>query len=129
MSKINYATIEQPQGSDFPTVHCPICGQPTIVKDEEGYGEMNACKHLAFIFTGASQDFEYITDEFQETLDTLEVEENEERYDSGFHHSSFPLILEDMGYGNKFLALEITHGSGPVWFTDVFGFDYSKMVG
>jgi len=128
MSNVNYAKIEQPPGSEFPNVHCPICGQATMLVDEEGYGSNNPCKHLAFIFVNESREFEFITDEFKEKLDKLEVEENEERYDSGLHHSSFPLILEDMGYSNKFLTLEITHGSGPVWFTDVFGFDYKKMV-
>ena len=39
-------------------------------------------------------------------------------------------LLERIGYGNKLLALEITHGGmacGPVWYTDVYGFDYGTV--
>ena len=39
-------------------------------------------------------------------------------------------LLERIGYGNKLLALEITYGGmacGPVWYTDVYGFDYETV--
>ena len=35
------------------------------------------------------------------------------------------------GYGNGLLALEITYGGmacGPVWYRDVYGFDYETVV-
>lgn len=39
-------------------------------------------------------------------------------------------LLENAGYGNRLLALEITYGGmacGPVWYTDVYGFDYDTV--
>jgi len=35
------------------------------------------------------------------------------------------------GFDNKLLALEVTYGGmgcGPMWFTDVFGFDYGTLA-
>ncbi|MBK6407032.1 MAG: hypothetical protein IPF66_19650 [Holophagales bacterium] len=41
-------------------------------------------------------------------------------------------FLERIGCRNKLLALEITYGGmacGPVWYSDVYGFDYETVDG
>ena len=111
-----YAEIEQPAGSDFPVVHCPICGAATMEIGENG-GEVTPCSHLAFIYVGEVGEFEYQSEDFQIRLEGQET--------GNLSLESFGEVLKTADYGNKLLALEITHGGGPVWFTDVYGFDYS----
>ena len=48
-----------------------------------------------------------------------------------FKFDNFNQYLQQAGYDNKLLAIEITGGGmacGPIWHTDVFGFDYSTLA-
>ena len=117
-----YAQIEQPFGCDPPLVHCPICGQATIEIGEEG-GRITPCLHLAFIYVGEVGDFEYASEDFRNRTDGIDEDELE--------LDTFNKFLKQAGYDNKLLALEITYGGmavGPVWYTDVFGFDYGTIA-
>ncbi len=43
---------------------------------------------------------------------------------------NFSDYLEVAGYDNKLLAIEVSSGGmacGPVWYTDVYGFDYGMI--
>ena len=130
MSEVQYAKIEQPFGTEPPIVHCPICGQESITITDDGSGEYTPCKHLSFIYIGEINEFGYQSSDFESKFDELKIdeEENEDKYPFGLNFDNFSEILEEMGYENNFLAIEITYGGmagGPVWHTDVFGFDYN----
>ncbi len=118
-----YAQIEQHLGIDPPNVHCPICG--TVCNQEV------PCEHLAFIHAEVLNDYVYKSEDYSKRLAQLEKEkeviiDEEEFYITGDVES----FLMSIGYDNKMLALEITYGGiagGPVWYTDIFGFDYSTI--
>jgi len=111
-----YAVVEQPFGIKPPIVHCPICGSSQIDDDD-----VSPCEHLSFLFVGAIGEFIFqkknFEDRFVSFVEDLEL-------------SNFKDLLSRAGYDNKLLALEITYGGmacGPVWYTDVYGFDYSTI--
>ena len=115
-----YAAIEQPFGVEFTPIHCPICGQSTFDMET---GEATACTHLAFIYIGEVGDFEYQSDVFQQKWQGVDVEE--------FKFDNFNQYLQQAGYDNKLLSMEVTCGGmacGPVWYTDIYGFDYSTLA-
>jgi hypothetical protein len=116
-----YASVEQPFGCEPPTVHCPVCGNPSMVMGDEG-GQVSPCPHLAFIYVGEVGEFEYQSEDFGKRFATIDTEE--------LSLEGFKDALENAGYDNKLLSIEITYGgmgSGPMWFTDVFGFDYGAL--
>lgn len=116
-----YAKVEQPFGCAPPLVHCPICGSATLKIGEEG-GEVTACPHLAFIYVGEVGEFEYQSQDFEKRFSTIELED--------LSLETFQKSLEQAGYDNKLLAIEITYGGmacGPVWNADIFGFDYGTL--
>jgi len=122
-SKPQYAEVEYPfPQADLPIVHCPICGQGTFDRDEDGSSEMTPCPHLAFIFNGEPSIFEYKSEEFSQRITGKDFE--------NLSFKNFRKFLKSLGYDNKMLALEVTHGGfagngGAVWYTDIFGFDYN----
>jgi len=116
-SIVQYAEVEQPFGSEPPLVHCPICGEAPLKENE-----IVPCKHLSFIFVGEVCEFEYKSDQFKEKIS--QINEDEISLDT------LKGLLEKVGFGNEMLAIDITHGGmacGPVWFTDVYGFDYKTL--
>jgi len=119
-SKPQYARIEQPFGCEPPVVHCPICGQAAL--DAEG-GGATPCPHLAFIYVGAASEYEFTSSDYDQRTKGLD--------DEDVDFDSFSEFLSKAGYGNDLLALEITYGGmacGPVWYTDIFGFDYGSLA-
>jgi hypothetical protein len=113
-----YARVEQPFGAKPPVIHCPICGQATL---DDGY--ITPCKHLAFSYVGVNGEFEYQSVDFENRFSQMDIGE--------LSFDGFPELLKQAGYGNHLLAIEITHGGmacGPVWYTDVIGFDYQSVV-
>lgn len=123
-SNPQYARIEQPLGDDYPTVYCPICGKATAQAGEDSPDpDHSPCKHLAFIFVGAIGTFEYKSDDFENRIKDID--------DIDLSFDTFASYLQDAGYGNNLLAIELTHGGiacGPVWYTDLFGFDYNPLT-
>lgn len=118
-SRIGYAAITQPFGCAAPIVHCPICGQ-AVIEVTDGVGEVRACAHLAFVYIGAVCEFEYQSPAFEARTARKQTPapENLKRW------------LKSAGYGGELLALEISYGGmacGPVWHTDVYGFDWSTV--
>jgi hypothetical protein len=116
-----YAGLELPFGCEMPIVHCPICGRATIEVDQD-VGKVTPCPHLAFIYIGEVGDFEYQSEECQRKFQELDIDD--------LSFENFKDVLKTAGYGNKLLALELTYGGmgcGPVWYTNVFGFDYSTL--
>ena len=112
-----YARVEQPFGCNPPIVHCPICGQAMFDDDS-----VTPCRHLAFILVGEAGEFEYKSQDFGNRLINVDMQ------DMSF--DNFVNVLQQAGYGNNLLAIEITYGGmacGPVWYTDVFGFDYRTI--
>ena len=112
-----YARVEQPFGCDPPIVHCPICGQAMF--DD---GSVAPCRHLAFVFVGAAGDFEYQSQDFASRCANVDIE--------GLYCDNLTNALQQAGYGNNLLAIEVTYGGmacGPVWYTDIFGFDYQTI--
>lgn len=125
-----YASIEQPFGCEPPLVHCPICGNKSVHENE-----INPCKHLAFVFIGELSEFIYQSEsfeaEFEATLNAHEETEDDDEADNYIGLHNLHDCLKEAGYGNNLLALEITYGGmacGPVWFTDVYGFDYGALA-
>jgi len=115
-----YAKIEQPFGIDPPIVHCPICGT-AVFDNEEGCA--TPCPHFAFLYVGEVGEFEYTSVAFTKKTESLEAE--------NLDFETFSDFLAKAGYDNKLLAIEITYGGmacGPVWYTDVFGFDYGSLA-
>ena len=120
-SQPQYAAVEQPLDSEPPKVHCPICGQQLIQVEGE-VPQVNACKHLEFIYTGESGDFEYQSPAFKKRLGTMEPDQ--------ISLETLKDTLKKIGYGNTLLAIELTYGGmgcGPVWYTDVYAFDYASL--
>ena len=113
---VGYVAIEQPFGLQPPKVHCPICGQQQFVEEGDEYLE-TPCEHLAFVFGGEEDEFVYASAEYEEA--------------SSFYRDLFARRLSDLGYGSHLLALRITYGGmgedGPLWFSDVYGFDYASI--
>ncbi len=129
-----YATIEQPFGCDPSIVHCPICGSSTMNAETN---EMQSCPHLAFIYICEISEFVYQSDDFKtKSRDWYDKEKeddseyNEEEFAQKINLSDFRQTLANMGYDNNLLAIELTSGGmacGPVYFTDVYGFDYESL--
>jgi len=120
-SKPQYASIEQPFGCEPPIVYCPICGKATIEPSDDG-PQITPCKHLAFIFVGELEDFEYKSEDFEKKI--------AEEKPTDLTLKKLKKQLHELGYDSKLLALEITYSGmscGPVWSTDVYGFDYDKI--
>ena len=122
-SKPQYASVEQPFGCQPPKPHCPVCGKAVLQVDDEGLAHADPCPHLAFIFVGEAGEFEYRSPAFEKRgkgrrlydLDLVKLRK----------------LLERIGYSNTLLALEVTYGGmacGPVWYTDVYGFDYGMLA-
>ncbi len=121
-SKPQFASVEQPFGCQPPKPHCPVCGKAVLQVDDEGLAHADPCPHLAFIFVGETGEFEYRSPAFEKR--------EARRRLNDFDLVKLRKLLERIGYGNKLLALEITYGGmacGPVWHTDVYGFDYETV--
>jgi len=121
-TKPQYAAIEYafPQ-TDLPVVHCPLCGHGTHTVHEDGSSDLTPCPHLAFIYLGDPSTFAFKSEEFEEKVAGKDLKD--------LTFDNFKKFLQSIGYDNKFLALEVTHGGMgghgiPIWNTDVYGFDY-----
>lgn len=139
---VGYVAVEQPFGVEPPCVCCPLCGQAQYVVEDDEQVE-TPCAHLAFVFGGDEDEFIYASDDFAARLEqfyarlqhdfaTLESRDSDAYEDaSSFYRDLFPQRLAEMGYGQQLLALRITYGGmtedGPVWFSDVYGFDYATL--
>jgi hypothetical protein len=98
-------------------MHCPICGQAMMSN-----GSITPCQHLAFIYVGEAGEFEYQSEDFGKRLATVDIED--------LSFDNFHSLLKKAGYGNSLLGIEITQGGmacGPVWYTDVFNFNYKSL--
>jgi hypothetical protein len=116
-SKPQYAIIERECGGDI-SAFCPICGKPTAKSSDED-PDYTPCEHLAFLYLGLISDFEYRSDDFKKRTEALD------RKDLNF--DNFQKYLEDAGYDNRLLALEISQSGiacGPIGFSEIYGFDY-----
>ena len=121
-SKPQFASVEQPFGCDPPRPHCPLCGKAVLRVDDGGFAHTDPCPHLAFLFVGEVGEFEYRSAAFEERAKGRRLHD--------LDLVKLRKLLERIGYANQLLALEITHGGmacGPVWYTDVYGFDYGTM--
>lgn len=139
---VGYVAIEQPFGLQPPKVHCPICGQQQFVEQGDEYLE-TPCEHLAFVFGGEEDEFVYACDDFAARFERFNADldarfaddaarasaEYEEA--SSFYRDLFVRRLAELGYGTHLLALRITYGGmadgSPLWFSDVYGFDYALI--
>ncbi len=122
-AKPQYASVELPVGCATPRPHCPICGYALRIVGEASIANVDACRHLAFVFIGETAEFGYRYADFQKR--------EARRRTSQLDLSRLRGVLERIGYGNKLRALEITYGGGacgPVWYSDVYGFDYETVV-
>jgi hypothetical protein len=118
-SKPQLASVEQPFGCTPPRPHCPICGHAVLRVDDDGLTHADPCRHLAFVFVGEVGDFEYRSPDFTRRTAHRRIHD--------LDLTRLRTLLVNAGYGNGLLALEITYGGmacGPVWYTDVYGFDY-----
>ncbi|HQP87792.1 MAG TPA: hypothetical protein PLL76_16200 [Thermoanaerobaculia bacterium] len=121
-SKPQYASVEQPFGCQPPKPHCPVCGKAVLQVDDDGLAHADPCPHLAFIFVGEAGEFEYRSPAFEKKAARRRLND--------LDLVKLRKLLERIGYGNKLLALEVTYGGmacGPVWYTDVYGFDYETV--
>ncbi|MCX6244688.1 MAG: hypothetical protein NTU98_08285 [Bacteroidetes bacterium] len=124
-TKPQYAEIEYPfPQADLPVIHCPLCGMGTHDVHEDGSSELTPCLHLAFIFIGDPFTFAYKSEEFEQKVTGKDLKK--------LSFVKFKKFLQSIGYDNKFLALEISHGGmggqgTPIWYTDIYGFDYGVV--
>ncbi len=119
-SKPQVAHIELPFGFDPPAVYCPVCGKLML----DGEGEPSPCPHLVFMHIGAAGEFAWTSEDFDKRAEAA----NQDLSD----WESIEKLLASLGYGANLLALELTYGGmscGPIWFTDVFAFDYGIAAG
>jgi len=86
-------------------------------------GDGNECDHLAFIFNGVIRQFTYQSSDFQKRINNIK--------DDDLFHDNFIGYLEEAGYDNNLLALEITFGGlghGPNWNSIICGYDYGTLI-
>lgn len=118
-NNVGYVKVEQPFGVQAPNIHCPICGQAAANEDGD-----NPCPHVSFIFYGVIGDFAYMSDDFESSWQTIDNDE--------IDFITFPELLSQAGYGNNFLALEISYGGmhhgEKSWYTDVYGFNFDALT-
>ena len=110
-TNLPYAEIELEFGAEPPMIHCPFCGNSYYETDK-------ACPHLVFIHMGAIGGFDFQRKDFEKKAESLSDEDQ--------MVLSTKEQLQKMGYGASLIALEVTYGGmacGPVWYTDVYGFD------
>lgn len=114
-----YARVVLPAGIEPPKPHCPICGKK--ISDIEGDG-LTPCPHLAFVHFELNEDgMEYMSDDFKKRTSAM---------DRDFDLEDFPEYLQEAGYGNNLLAIEMcfeVQMCAATWITDVYGFDYNTM--
>jgi len=125
-SKPQYASVEYPFPlNETPIIHCPICGQGTYSVKKDGSSEMTPCPHLTFIFFSDQATFAYKCPDFTERIHDQDLDD--------LSYENFEEFLEEIGYDNKMLAIEVTHGGmadngGGSWRTDIYGFDYNASL-
>ena len=125
---VNYVELEQPRGAEPPIGYCPICGQPSITFNEEGYGEYSPCAHLEFTYNTTAGELGYRTEEFESKIFSLE--ENIEGEAPNFSINNLPQVLERMGYGKELLVLAIEFSGmacGPMADIAVFGYNFDNI--
>jgi len=79
--------------------------------------------HLAFNYVGEVGDFDHQSEDFAKRIADVEIDE------LGF--DTMQELLAKAGYNDNLLVPEITYGGmgcGPVWYTDVYGFDFATMA-
>jgi len=109
-------------------VHCPICGKPPFAVAGPGATwELDPCAHVAFIFASEVGEFIYQSPACEQRCEAaLAAMDDADESDAPY----LERILDGANYDNKLLAIEITYGGmacGPVWATDVYGFDYATL--
>lgn len=122
-AKPQYASIDLSLGGEPPRLHCPVCGHRVVAVEDEG-DSIDPCPHLAFVFVGEVSEFDFRSDGF--------LRRSAGRPSGRLDVSRLPRFLERIGYGNRLLVLELTYGGmacGPVWYTDVYGFDFESLGG
>ena len=122
-AKPQIASVEQPFGCEPPKPCCPVCGHCVLRTDPDGLAHADPCPHLAFVFVGEVGDFEYRSPDFTRRA--------AHRRTHDLDLARLRTLLVNAGYGNGLLSLEITYGGmacGPVWYTDVYGFDYGMLA-
>ena len=100
---------------------------------EDGAWETTPCDHLAFIFVNEVSEFEYMAPDFEERFDKVSPAEMDDDDDEHWHYETdkLPALLSKAGYGQNLVIFERTCGGmacGPVWYTDLFAFDWEKMI-
>ncbi len=121
-SSPQFAQVAQPFGCNPPEVHCPICGAPVVELGPDGEA-INPCVHAAFVYSGLMGGFAYESEDFKRRAMDADPDD--------LDFSEFQKALTTLGYGNNMLAIEITYGGvacGPMWFKDVYGFDYGTLT-
>ena len=116
------ARVEQPFGCNPPEVHCPICGAPVAEIGPDG-ADLRPCIHAAFVYSSCAGEFVFESGDFSNR--TMDMDPDD------LDFSEPQKTLAKLGYGNSMLAIQITYGGmacGPVWFTDVYGFDYGTLT-
>ena len=94
-AKPQYASVELPFGCAPPRPHCPICGHALLIVGEDSIANVDACRHLAFVFIGEIAEFGYRSADFQKRAAG--------RRTSQLDLSKLRKFLERIGYGNKLL--------------------------
>ena len=118
-----YASVKQAFGCDPAVVYCPICGESAYRVDRQG-NQRPPCHHLAFIYVGEVGKFVYQSPGFEKKISSADVKE--------VSFGSFPALLEQAGYDNQMLAIQVSYGAmagGKAhWYTDVYGYDYGTIA-
>jgi hypothetical protein len=117
-----YAAVKQTFGCDPAVVHCPICGASAYRVNEQGK-QRPPCHHLAFVYVGEVGEFVYQSMAFENKFRQVDIKE--------VSFESFPALLEQAGYDNQMLAIQVAYGDmvdGKAhWYTDVYGYDYNTI--
>ena len=85
--------------------------------------DLRPCIHAAFVYSSCAGEFVFESEDFSNR--TMDMDPDD------LDFSEPQKALAKLGYGNSMLAIQITYGGmacGPVWFTDVYGFDYGTLT-
>ncbi len=120
---IQQVELEVSYGDDFPTFHCPRCGKQVLTPNGP-----DACSHLWYFYADAAGCFVHLSS----GLDDIEISDEQCGDDDDEDDWDVTrLVREQVATLSKnpkgVVEFRVTHGGvacGPVWFTDVYCFDF-----
>jgi len=126
---IQRVELEISYGEGFPTFHCPLCGKQVLTPKGP-----DACPHLLYFYADAAGCFVHLSPRLDDIVVPDEPADSDGAVDDDDEWDvTAPLrkaIAARWEDPRGLIEFRVTHGGmacGPVWFTDVYGFDVRRV--